>query len=80
MELHRITLANAPSDRSGEAEYWLTDVRQYEDEWGLEILDQERQPIGQFLYEDNETAEKRRVSMFTVLADTVGFSFGLPAL
>ena len=51
MELHRITLATAPSDISGEAEYWLTDVREYEEAWGFEVLEGEnRKTHLKFLY------------------------------
>ena len=81
MELHRITLATAPSDVSGEAEYWLTEVREYDELFGFEILEGEhRTPHLQFLYHTHDQAATARVLMFKVLADVVAVTSGLPEL
>ena len=81
MELHRITLATAPSDISGEAEYWLTEVREYEGEWGFEVLEGEnRKSHLQFVYTTRDQAATARVLMFKVLADAVAVTSGLPEL
>jgi hypothetical protein len=39
-----------------------------------------RRALGQLLYVDADSAEKRRASMFLVRAITVGVGFGLPTL
>ena len=71
MELHRITLATAPSDISGEAEYWLTEVREYDEQFGFEILEgEQRNPHLQFLYPTHDQAATAGVLMFRVLADS----------
>ena len=81
MALHRITLATAPSDISGEAEYWLTDVREYEEEWGFEVLKGEtRTPHLKFLYATKDQAATARVLMFKVLADAVAVTSDLSEL
>ena len=81
MVLHRITLANAPLDVSGEAEYWLTEVREYEAEWGFEVLEGEnRKSHLQSLYATKDQAATARVLMFKVLADAVAVTSGLPEL
>ena len=81
MELHRITLATAPSDISGVTEYWLTDVREYEGEWGFRVLEGEnRKSHLQFLYATKDQAATARVLMFKVLADAVAVTSGLPEL
>ena len=81
MELYRITLATAPSGVSGEAEYWLTDVREYEEEWGFEVLEGEsRKSHLQFLYGTKDQAATARVLMFKVLADAVAVTSNLSEL
>ena len=79
MELHRITLATAPSDVSGEAEYWLTEVREYDELFGFEILEgEQRTPHTQFLCPTHDQAATARVLMFKVLADAVAVVSELP--
>ena len=81
MELHRITFATAPSDISGQAEYWLTEVREHEEQWGFEVLEGEnRKSHLQFLYVTRDQAATARVLMFKVLADAVAVTSGLPEL
>ena len=80
MGLHRITLATAPSDVSGEAEYWLTHVREYDELFGFEVLEgEQRTPHRQFLYPTHDQAATARVLMFKVLADAVAVVSELPA-
>ena len=78
---HRVTLVTAPSDISGRAKYWLTDLREYEDEWGFEVLEGEnRKSHLQFLYRTRDQAATARVLIFKVLADAVAVSSSLPEL
>ena len=79
MELHRVTLATAPSDISGRAEYWLTEVREYDELFGFEILEgEQRNPHLQFLYSTHDQAAIARVLTFKVLADAVTVTYRLP--
>ena len=71
MELRKITRANAPTEEAGEGELWLTDVRDYGDEVGFEILDGDQTPIAQFLYDTQQQAEIGRERMFGVLENVV---------
>jgi hypothetical protein len=74
MELNRLTRATGPADDTGEAEYWISDVREFEDMLGFEILDWEHKPMAQFLYPSREKAEAARGAMFKVLADAVAIT------
>ena len=68
---HRVTLATGKTDDTGEAEYLSTDVREYEETFGTEILDYRHELVTQFLYTERTKAEVARVAMFKVLADVV---------
>jgi hypothetical protein len=74
VELNRITRLTAPSDETGEAEYWITDVREYEDMQGFEVLDCEQSSIAQFLYADAKQADIARERMFGALRDVVSIA------
>jgi hypothetical protein len=50
VELNRLTLATGKTDDTGEAEYWISDVREYEDMIGFEVFDFSKEPVMQFLY------------------------------
>lgn len=79
MELHRITLATAPSDISGETEYWLTEVREHEHLFGFEVLEgEQRNPHLKFLYATHDQAATARVLMFKILADAIAVTSELP--
>jgi len=74
MDLHRFTLLTGPTDETGEAEYWIGDVREFEDMWGFELLDYSKTAIAQFLFADEVGAQVARGAMFKSLKDVVAIS------
>lgn len=74
MELHRVTLLTGPTDETGEAEYWISDVRKFEDMWGFEFFDYGKAAIAQFLFEDELGVQVARGAMFKTLKDVVAIS------
>jgi len=74
MELHRLSLLTGPTDETGEAEYWISDVREFEDMWGFELFDYGKTTIAQFLFEDELAAQVARGAMFKILEDVVAIS------
>ena len=78
MDLHRLTLATGKTEDTGEAEYWIGAVRDYEDMFGFELYDFDQKSIAQFLYPDRVTAEIAHGAMFKVLEHVVLVAAQLP--
>ena len=74
MELHRLTILTEPTDETGEVEYWIGDVPEFEGMWGFELFDYCKAALAHFLFADEVGAQVARGAMFKTLKDVVAVS------